>query len=298
MKPCILLSTCDRYRPLAEFTSRAIQEQWTDHPEVFVSGLSSTGENHLPLEDPPRDWMAVTRSACSNLLERGFDSVYLLLEDHPPLGRCNATALNEELPHAMAQLDATSLALSGYGQRRATHGKVVRAIGKHFDHVPVSQLWKFPLHPALWNLERLAAILDQLIEKLPENEHTPWAFERVGGNPKSDLPLVLKASSYRIDGLEWTVGSSPHARRLPLAAFQFLGDVGKFFVRVGAGAEAREAWDRKLRWLYCWYDGPYPLFWSGAMQKGQPNQDLLRFLRASGQYQLANSLTEAMAACK
>lgn len=294
----ILLSTCDRYAPLARYTRSAIGAEWPDHPEIFESGLSTPGPGRLPLDADPRDWMAVTRSAANALRERGFRSVYLLLEDHPPLGRCNAAALNRRLPEALEVLDATSIALSGYGQRRTVHGETVRWRGRHFDRVPVRQLWKFPLHPALWNLERLIAILDFLMERLPPGDRTPWAFERVGGDPNSTMPRRLNAHSYRIDGLEWTGRPGARLRHLPVSGAQLAGDVWKFLVRITAGPRARAAWDQSLRWLYCGYDGPYPLFWSGAMQKGRPNPDLLRYLSRTGQWRRRRALEQAMAACR
>ncbi len=49
----------------------------------------------LPLRDDPRDWMRVVHSACRDLLGRGYAQAYVILDDHPPIGRCHADFLRD-----------------------------------------------------------------------------------------------------------------------------------------------------------------------------------------------------------
>ena len=72
-------------------------------------------------------------------------------------------------------------------------------------------------------------------------------------------------------------GRGLHAwfRRAELFAF----DVLRFFIRILAGQGVRDRFDARYLGPYHFYDGPYPLFWSGVMKKGRVNPDLIFFLR-------------------
>jgi hypothetical protein len=267
---CILLSTCDKYRPLAEFTRGRISESWSDAPPLRVCGLSS-GDDALVLRDDPRNWMKVTRSACADLLAQGFSKAYVILDDHPPLGTCHAGHLNATIPAMMDELGAVSIALSGWGQGREPMGEPRRWRDWELDHCRKSNLWKFPLHPALWRLEALRDILDHLVATLPAEEHTPWAFERKGGAENSGLPDTLTTRSYRIEG------RSKAAKKYP-REFEWLKsttDAYRYAVRRIAGDSARAAVDERILGVHHYYHGPYPLIWSGVMAKGTINRNAL-----------------------
>jgi hypothetical protein len=139
------------------------------------------------------------------------------------------------------------------------------------DHCTKSNLWKFPLHPALWRLDALREILGHLVVALPENEQTPWAFERKGGAADSGLPESLTMHSYRIEG------RSKAAKKYP-AKFEWLKsstDLYRYAVRKIAGEQARAAVDERILGIHHYYHGPYPLIWSGLMRKGAVNQNAL-----------------------
>jgi len=263
---CLLISTCEKYRPMADFTRARIREFWKDAPPLRICGIE--GDSYaLPLRDDPRNWMKVTRSACDDLIADGFDHAYVILDDHPPLGTCHAEHLNETLPAMMRELGAVSIALSGWGQGRVTHGKPRQWRDWQLDHCLPTTLWKFPLHPALWRLDALRAILDHLITTLPEAEHTPWAFERKGGAPEAGLPDSLTAHSYRVEG------RSKAAKPYP-ARFEWIKsatDAYRFAMRKIGGEPARKAVDERVMGVHHYYHGPYPLLWSGLMRKGEIN---------------------------
>jgi hypothetical protein len=270
LSTCILISTCKKYLPLAEFTRARIREFWQDAPPIRMCGVENVPDT-LPLRDDPRNWMKITRSACDDLMAEGFTQAYVILDDHPPLGTCHATHLNESLPTMMTDLGAVSLALSGWGQGRDPKGEPAKWKDWELDHCTVSNLWKLPLHPALWRLEPLRGILDHLITTLPEHEHTPWAFERKGGAADSGLPDSLTAHSYRIEG------RSKAAKNYP-AKFDWLKsatDTYRFAVRKIAGEAARAAVDERVLGVHHYYHGPYPLIWSGLMRKGAINPNAI-----------------------
>jgi len=277
LNTCILLSTCEKYRALTDFTRARLTQFWKDAPPLRLCGIEND-PLALPLRDDPRDWMKVTRSACDDLLAEGFDQAYVILEDHPPLGRCHAKHLNETLPAMMRELGAVSISLSGYGQGRATHGKMVKWRDWELDRCAPDALWKYPLHPALWRLDALRDLLDRLIAWLPEAEHTPWAFERRGGAKEANLPAELTAHSYRIQGQVHAAMKMP-AR---LEWFKTSTDMYRFAVRKMAGAAARKAVDDRILGVHHYYHGPYPLIWSGLVRKGVLNPNAIFFLTLVG----------------
>lgn len=286
---CILISTCERYRPMARFTVQQIRKYWDTPPPLLSCGLESALEDSctaLSLRDDPKNWMAVTLSACRDLKSKGFSRAYVILDDHPPLARCHAEHLNVTIPAMMTELGATSISLSGYGQRRRRMGQIVHWRSWDIDKVPATELWKFPLHPALWNLDALQTILEHLIQTLPVAEQTPWAFERKGGDPDSTLPENLKSNCYRLCGEQMTARAGYKLRHFPLCLAQLAADGMRFFARILGGHKARKAADATFRWLDCPYDGPYPLFWSGLMTKGKINPHLATYLSVTGKRNL------------
>jgi hypothetical protein len=274
MKTCILLSTCAKYRPMAEFTRARVAEFWKDAPPLRLCGIEGEG---LALRDDPRDWMRVTLSACDDLLAEGFEQAYVILDDHPPLGTCHTKHLNETLPAMMREVGAVSIALSGWGQGRVTHGQPRHWRNWQLDQCFPTTLWKFPLHPALWRLDALRAILEHLVRTLPEDEHTPWAFERKGGATDSGLPEDLTAHSYRIEGRSKAAKAYPTRFELLKSAT----DLYRYSVRKVGGEAARRAVDERIMGVHHYYHGPYPLIWSGLMRKGEINPNAL-FLFAVG----------------
>jgi len=50
--------------------------------------------------------------------------------------------------------------------------------------------------------------------------------------------------------------------------------------------------DSHARFLYRYYRGPYPLYWSGFLQKGSSHGDMLRFLRLFDGHGLAGEFRE------
>jgi hypothetical protein len=51
----------------------------------------------------------------------------------------------------------------------------------------------------------------------------------------------------------------------------------------------------KYRFLYRFYDGPYPLYWSGLLQRGRTHENCLRFLGELGETGLPDRLLELQA---
>ena len=278
---CILIPTFERYRPIAEFTRAKIAEFWPAHAPVFFCGLAprETGDAYLELRDDPADWMALVRSACGDLQARGFRKCYLILDDHPPLEPCHAHHLNETLPALLDRLHAAFINLHGWGQHKPRQGRLLGARDFYLEQPAHEYLWKFALHPGLWNLAALTDLLDLLLATPDRSERTCWKFERRAGAAAPELPAHLRDTSYRICGTKMAArrGAWLFARWRETELFAF--DMVRFLIRIGAGQRARDRFDRERLGAYHFYDGPYPLFWSGLMKKGRLNPDLVFFLR-------------------
>lgn len=276
---CILIPTFEKYRAVAEFTRSKIDQHWSGHPPIFLCGLPGEDPTLLTLRDDPSDWMKLVRTAVADLQTRGFCDCYLILDDHPPMGLCHTTHLNETLPRLMAELGASFINLQGWGQHRPLHGKLLGSRYFYMEKPDSGYLWKFALHPGLWNLQAFGEILDVLLLDPDPNEHTCWKFERRSGCQDFALPARLRDTAYRISGIAMTARRFPRVfiifRRLELFSF----DVLRFLIRILGGQAARHRCDSRYLGVYHFYDGPYPLFWSGLMKKGRLNPDLLFFLR-------------------
>jgi hypothetical protein len=266
---CILIPTFPACADVAEFTVSRIKKFWPGHPPMFLCGLKEKG---IPTTSPDADWMTIVAEACDDLWRREFRKVYLLLDDHPPLGPCHSLHLNQTLPSILQDLGAVSIALLGTGQGRRPFGTRIVVDGFSFDHVNPRQLWKFPLHPALWNLEILRGLLREMIRFLPLEQRTPWAFERWGGAPDAPLPTEWKSGSYRIHGHSMrvrTLHPFVWAARRITRALELTADL------FGKGNVIRSSFG----FVRHFYDGPYPLLWSGLMRKKQVNPDFLSYLQ-------------------
>ena len=289
---CILLPTVEKYRAVAEFTRAKLDQHWPGHPPVFFCGLPGTSADGtlIELRDDPADWMALVRSATADLQQRGFRQCYLVLDDHPPMDRCHVAHLNETLPRLMDQLSASYINLQGWGQHRPRQGEELGAEYFHLERPRREYPWKFALHPGLWNLSAFAALLDALLRDPDPRERTCWKFERRAGHPDFELPAELRTGAYRVCGTAMAArpASGIYAcfRQLELFAF----DVLRFLLRVLAGQKARDRFDARYLGVYHFYDGPYPLFWSGLMKKGRLNRDLVFFLRLHGRRELLAEL--------
>lgn len=66
------------------------------------------------------------------------------------------------------------------------------------------------------------------------------------------------------------------------AAERFVIDVTLYLSKKKGGLQARQDLEKKLLWHYGHYVGPYPLFWSGLMQQGNPHHGFEKWLHACG----------------
>jgi hypothetical protein len=278
-RTCILVSTCEKYRQLALWTAEQIDLCWRNHPPLFFSGLEGADDRFLAFRTDPRIWIDLTLEAVEDLLARGYEQVYLILDDHPPLELCNEIFLNDRLPAAMRQLSAAYVSLLGTGQHRPTEGQILSPEALGLEKTAETYRWRFSLHPGLWSLPALRELLLLRMSQYEGEARNAWNFER-HRDDVSSLPSSLRESSYRVNGALWDAAPSKLWRRTVQSFLHFVADGALFVARRVGGADLRAKWERKLLWLYCYYRGPYPLFWSGVMRQGKVSGEWAEFVRA------------------
>lgn len=264
---CILISTCDRYRPVAEWTAHRIGKSWKSHPPLRYAGLGDS-----------RDWMTVSLAGVEAARREGYRWIYLILDDHPPVGLCNDAVLNNELPRLAAQLQAVNIGLLGWGQRRECEGRTAEDACAKLLRCDVSFRWKFSLHPSLWHADSLRELLEARMTQFSGLARTPWNFERHRDRPDGPVRREFLERCYLVHGVSMSacLGLGTEILRQPaLLAF----DLWRFMIRIVRGKKARDAFDAENLWLYHYYRGPYPIFWSGAMRQGVPSREFEKFLR-------------------
>ena len=286
MSLCILSPVFHGYRWLAPFMSEALDCYWPKHPPVFYCGLTAEeagGLEMLPLGEPalPRDWLVFVREAALELQRRGYSQCYLLLEEHLPLAPCHVRHLNETLPALMEELAAAYISLMGWDNRRySTRAPLLDA--RHFQlmHLSTPRAPRFHLHPSLWRLDALIGCLELALR---DPVHSTWRFEKVAEKSDADLSAEWKRGCYQICGRAMALNpSGKHAARASQFVFHKLMAL---YPHIPSRALAKRYW----HWVgfdNFFYNGPYPMFFSGVMAKGQLNPHLARFVKKRAELSL------------
>lgn len=287
METCILLSTCDRYIDLARLTTALIHQRWKDHPPVFVCGVSHPFRGDVetfPLVNHPQDWIGIAESAVHSLIEKGYKKCYLILDDHPPLGACNDVHLNHTLPALMDRLEAAYIGLHGWGQNTLSEGIMLGVSECYLQQQSDMFLWRYALHPALWDLRAfrdIAGALPILGDDMASR--SVWAFERRAGASPSPIPPMWHGRSYRIFGLgmlgERFGLMHGVARWLMYALLNLLF----FGVKRIFGTTTQEKLVSSIVHELLFYNGPYPIYWSGVMQKGGLHKNFEKYMVSHNQ---------------
>ena len=254
----ILIPTFHRYRNLALVTRSMIDQQWEDHPPIFLSGCKEKEDFWLPCSDENASWMDAFMEALDELQNRGFTKVYIILDDHPPVRKCHAKHLNKTLPDFLDEVDATNICLRGVGQStRVPSFKVssTSRLAPYFRNTDPSYKYIFSLHPSLWNLERLIGITRTLRENDAEKSYTAWDLEKRTSTLNA-IPENWKKSTYQVVGRKLTLHK-------PLFHLQILL---KSSIRV-LNLQKNPLFDS----LWAYYEGPYPLVFAGVMYRGKIN---------------------------
>jgi hypothetical protein len=291
MSLAILLPTWDDYAPVARFTLKRLDACWPEHPEVFVCGVAGSPApfgNLLPLAADPRDWVGIVLDAVRGLQERGVEWLYLILDDHPPFGPCNAYYLNPRLPENAAALGAIQVNLLGWDQYQPREGVVLGPDRLVWQRNSPSFRWKFSLHPGLWHVLALRRMLESLRSKSPDVRSARGFEGAMHGACLSLDPLLLERT-YRVKGDGFTARSRWYESRNVRALTRWLIRPARLTARLG-GPRGVAAFDAALRTYHRYANGPYPMFWSGLVRGRRLHEEALRFLAWTGQSALADDI--------
>lgn len=261
---------------------------WEKHPDMYLCGLVKgiEGCSLIPFDVDPKDWIGIAHKAVNYLIERGYNYCYLIIDDHPPFATCNGDYLSEELPRLAHSLKAICVSLVGWDQIRAYQGFKLGS-GKHFwlNNDPAYR-WSFNLHPACWNTTALKEILE-IVMTLEGSDRSARNFEASMHSPVTPIPEHYRRNVYRVCGDRFAISDKWFGNRM------FRKGILKILhgVRLSAkglgGASVLNRVDAQLRVYTDYLNGPYPMFWSGLMQKGATHENAIRFLKLTGQHEFA-----------
>lgn len=284
----ILLPTCDAYAAVAGFTLRRLNAWWPEHPDVYTCGLTRADRELgqcLPCTADPRDWVGIALAAVTRLGALGYEWLYLILDDHPPFGPCNADVLNRQLPEHATALDAIHVNLQGWDQYQPQEGSVLGPEHLCWQRNSPAFSWKFSLHPGYWHVATLERLLWQLRAQSPD-ARTARAFEGLMDGAARNLDPGLLGRTYRVRGDGFTAGERWFESQKLRAMTKPLIHVARVASRLG-GRRALLSLDAALVPYFHYLNGPYPMFWSGLVRQGRCHDEALRFLEWSGQSGLA-----------
>jgi hypothetical protein len=286
MRTAILIPTCDAYASAAAFTLERLNAWWPGHPDVFVCGLAtphSQFERCLPMAADPRDWVGIVLDAVRCLEVQGAEWLYLILDDHPPFGPCDADYLNQRLPENAAALGAIQVNLLGWDQYQPRDGVVLGPEHLFWQRNSPSFRWKFSLHPGFWHVLALRAMLESLRSILPDIR-SAREFEGAMTGLAAD-PLLL----------ERTTRGAMASRRGPRSP-RGLRALTRHHRAAAAHASAPGGWpvDTAVLPYYRYANGPYPMFWSGFLRQGRLHEEALTFLAWTGQSALADDVRRSV----
>jgi hypothetical protein len=259
-----------------------IRRFWPDHPPVYFCGLTSeeAGElPHLPVKDStlPRVWAEFAHDAAVELRSRGFEAVYFFLEDHMPLDMCHAENLTKLLPSLLNSLPASYIGLMGWDNRRfATRSGPVLPRSKHsLRHLTANNAPRFHLHPSLFRMDALVSCLEALRK---HDKPNPWGFEKLCDKPDAPLPSEFKRTCYQICGSELALRNTGAAGRIFSEMerwfYHRLMSIVPFARKLGFG----NRFFKMAGFDGFFYEGPFPMVYSGVMAAGHVNPFFVRYL--------------------
>jgi hypothetical protein len=288
MSLAILLPTCDAYAPMARITRARLDASWPGHPEVFVCGLAGSGTGlarPLPLIADPSDWVGIALAAVRDLETQGAEWLYLILDDHPPVGPCDADYLNRRLPETAAALGAIQVNLLGWDQYQPHDGVVLGPERLGWQRNRPSFHWKFSLHPGFWHVLALRRMLESLRSRFPA-VRSAREFEGAMHAACAALDPGLLERTYRVRGDGFTARRRWFEARGARAVARQLVRAVSIMARLG-GPRGVAGFETAILPYQRYGNGPYPMYWSGMLRQGRLHEEALRFLTWTGQAALA-----------
>ncbi len=283
MKTGILVPVWVNYRWAAPLTKSLLDRHWAEHPDIWFCGLEAAPEagwNVIPMSNPGEctNWTRVLLDGVEGMIARGFDTLYIIPEEHVPLAKCRAEDLNVTLPDLMLRLDALYISLMGWDNRRfVSKSPLLPRSDHHLKHLTGPRDPRFHLHPALWNAEAARTCCNIALANKSAGG-SAWHFEKCTADPDAPIPAGWRNRCYQIRAS--ALSGNPRSR---LGAAMSWCDRAFFHKLMAVVPHLPKPWAslclRLIPFEDVFCDGPYPMFYSGIMTKGGPNRFFVRFLR-------------------
>lgn len=292
------MPTFARHLAAAQLSLRLLERYWEKHPPTFLCGVIGRDPAVLPLDENPADWMATVRCAIRHLEARGFSRVYMILDDQGPTDLCHAVHLNRTVPDWMEELDAVYISIRGWDHPKYAPGK--RLSGRYLGLKRQSPhfVQRFALHPALWRIDVLAQILDHIMQLSPIHR-SAWHFEISAGQLNDRLPRHWNESTYRVCGRLMTampIGLSERLRRHMVdGSVRWIDSTlhWPLFGRAKWSPRWRSVITNLLQLDAFYYQGPYPMHFSGFARSGRINPDAIRYFHKRNRHDLVQEIEAA-----
>lgn len=279
----ILVPVWKDYGWIAPMTLQTIHQFWNPHPPVWFAGPRGSISENLPCLEIAQD--VPEGNWCANLLEgiramknKGFEWVYLVAEEHIPLALCHSQHLNRTLPDLMKALPAVYISLMGWDNRRfASRSPVLGRESYHLKHLVSPGDPRFHLHPALWRLDVLGACCELALRAESVNG-SAWHFEKINDRDETVHPPEWKSQCYQIDSGSMRLFKSGRIAGISEDIHRAIYMKLQALYPMIPGRERANRFARLLRFDDVFCNGPYPLFFSGIMSKGEVNPYFRKFL--------------------
>jgi hypothetical protein len=261
LRTCLLVSVWPDYRWLVPVLEEMLKEFWPGHPEIVFSGTVDDGRN----------W---TRNLFSGVLaarEKGFDSVYLINEEHVPVGPCHLEYLMSVLPAQAGRLGAAYVSLFGWDNKRfCSKSPVLGLDDGMWMHFTGERDPRFHLHPAWWRLDALEACCRLVLDDGRCNG-SAWHFEKTCDDLDADLPEKFRMGCYQIHAGVTGVRPLGFFGRVSRLAKRWVDNKAMAVVPFLRPGVVRKAWLKFWNFDSVVSDGAYPMVFSGVLAKGRLN---------------------------
>ena len=271
LKTCILVSVWPDYSWLLPILEDMLDRFWPRHPEIVCTRKIDDGRN----------WTKNLKSGVEAASEKGFEAVFLINEEHVPIGNCDAAYLEKVLPSLAKNLGAAYVSLFGWDNKRyCSKSPIIQAQNGMWMHLVGDRDPRFHLHPAWWRLDALEACCELVLKDEGANG-SAWHFEKVCDDFDADLPKDFREGCYQI-----CAGTS---RSQPLSSAEMKVRLARRWVANKAMAIVphlpqaffRDSWLKFCKFDDVVSDGPYPMVFSGILAKGRINSTFLKFCTAN-----------------
>jgi len=179
----------------------------------------------------------------------------------------------------------------GWDQIRAYQGTKLDGDQDYWLRNDIAYRWIFNLHPGCWNIAALMDILN-IVMSSEVSDHSARTFEASAGSLATHIPEKYKRSSYRVCGDMFVVDTKWFSRPLVRKGILQALHVVRLLAKTLGGENLLSKSDSQAKLYTNYLNGPYPMFWSGFMQKGKVHENAVRFLRMANLQEFAKSASK------